>query len=321
MAPDAFRGGFPVKGRSGVHEGQPHRRAGEFGAVSPQSLKKVFLQAISAWSDIDAPRLGAALAFYAILSIAPLLVISIGIAGLVFGEKAAQGQVMWQAQSLVGPEGGRLIQDLLQNAGRASSGKLAAGIGLFLLLLGASSVFSELRDSLNSIWGVQSKGGVIKKMIQQRFYAFAMVLGTGFLLVLSLLASTLTAAANKIVIGISPLPAPALHVLATAISFVVITFLFALLYKVVPDVQIEWVDVWIGAAVTSLLFSLGEFAIGFYLGKAGISSVYGAAGSLVATLVWIYYSAQIFFFGAEFTRIYSEKHGSHSKGPHHNRSL
>jgi membrane protein len=306
--------------RRGIHETQRLPRSDEFDSLSPQSLKKVFLRAISAWNDIDAPRLGAALAFYAILSIAPLLVISIGIASLIFGEKAAQGQVMWQAQSLVGPEGGRLIQGLLQNAGKASSGKLATGIGLLLLLLGASSVFSELRDSLNSIWGVRSNTNIVK-MIQQRFFAFAMVLGAGFLLMLSLVANALTAAAGRIFAGILPLPAPALHILATAVSFVAITFLFALLYKVVPDVQIEWVDVWIGAAVTSLLFSLGEFAIGFYLGRAGISSIYGAAGSLVATLVWIYYSAQIFFFGAEFTRVYSEQHGSHSTNAHHNRRL
>jgi membrane protein len=299
---------------------QPQRGTDEFGPVTLRSLWKVVLEAISAWSEIDAPRLGAALAFYAILSIAPLLVISIGIAGLVFGRSAAQGQIMWQVQTYVGPEGGRLIQDLLKNAGQASSEKLATGIGLFLLLLGASSVFSELRDSLNTVWGVRSDARVLK-IIQQRLFAFAMVLGAGILLVLSLLANTITAAADKIFGGILPLPGPALHVLATAISFVATTLLFALLYKALPDVRIEWIDVWIGAAVTSALFSLGVFAIGFYLGKAGITSIYGAAGSLVATLVWIYYSAQIFFFGAEFTRVYAEHHGSHSKGAHHNRRL
>ncbi|MBV9507218.1 MAG: YihY/virulence factor BrkB family protein [Acidobacteriia bacterium] len=281
--------------------------------MNPRTLWQTLKQAVASWSDINASHLGAALAFYSMLSMAPLLVISIGIAGLVFGRAAAQGQIVWQIQNLAGNEGAQTIQSLLQHVGNPSSGVLATLVGLIVLLFGASGVFAELHDSMNAVWGVKVvQGGGIWAMIRYRFFSFAMVLGIGFLLLVSLVVSAALAAAGKYLGGWLPVPAAILDGLNLLISVVAITILFALLFKIVPDVKIEWGDVWIGAAVTSLLFSTGKLLIGLYLGKAGVGSAYGAAGSLVVFLVWIYYSAQIFFLGAAFTRIFSERHGSRS---------
>jgi membrane protein len=266
------------------------------------------------WFDINAPRLGAALAFYTMLSIAPLLVVCIGIAGMVFGEKAAQDQIAYQIQNVVGYQSSQAIQTLLQRTGPPASGLAAATIGLFMLLFGASGVFGELRDSLNEVWGVKaSNSSGIMGMIRYRFFSFAMVLGIGFLLLVSLILSAIIAAAGKVFAYYLPTPELVLHLITTVATFVMVTVLFALLYKVVPDIRIEWQDVWIGAAVTSSLFSLGKFLIGLYLGKASVGSAYGAAGSLVIFMVWVYYSAQIFFLGAEFTRTFAERHGSRAQ--------
>jgi membrane protein len=181
-------------------------------------------------------------------------------------------------------------------------------------MFGASGVFGELRDALNQVWGVHVKSAsTLVGLVKSRFVSFAMVIGIGFLLLVSLVFSTLIAAAGKFAGGYLPLSEVALHFVNLAISFLGLTLIFALLYKVVPEVYIEWKDVWIGAAVTSVLFSVGKFLIGLYLGKAGIGSAYGAAGSLVVFLVWVYYSAQIFFLGAEFTRMFAERHGSRAE--------
>jgi len=266
------------------------------------------------WNEINAPRLGAALAFYTTLSIAPLLVLCVSIAGLVFGPKLAQGDVIAQVENVIGPEAGKILQGLLLDASKLSHGLTAAGVGIVLLLFGASSVFTELRDAMNSVWNVKNTtSGGIKGMIKYRFFAFALVLGIGFLLLVSLLFSAALAAVGLYFGEYLPLPEAVLHVLNTLISFAGVTILFALLYKVVPDVRIEWRDVWVGAAVTSLLFSIGKLLIGLYLGKASVGSAYGAAGSLVVFLVWVYYSAQIFFLGAVFTQAYSERHGSRAE--------
>jgi len=266
------------------------------------------------WGELNAPRLGAALAFYSVLSIAPLLVLSVGIAGLIFGADAAHGQVVWQIQNVVGYEGGRIIQSLLLEA-KFSSGRIfAAAVGIFMLLFGASGVFGELRDALDLVWRVKSaSGGGLAGLIRYRFLSFAMVLGTGFLLLVSLILSAAIAAAGKFFERFLPAPEAVLHMGSTLLSFLAVTVLFALLYKVVPDARIEWQDVWIGAAVTSLLFSAGKFPIGLYLGKASVGSAYGAAVSVVVFLVWVYYSAQIFLFGAEFTHTFAEMHGSRAQ--------
>jgi len=268
----------------------------------------------SNWSDLNAPRLGAALAFYTMLSIAPLLVLSVALAGLVFGPLAAEGRVVAQLQSIVGYQGGLALQDLLAHGRHLSSGLTALVVGIVLLIYGASSVFAELRDSLNLVWGFKTVTGPgVMGIIRSRFVAFAMVMGIGFLLLVSLLFSAAIAAAGKFFGGILPIPELVLHTANAVLSFLAVTILFALLYKVIPEVCIEWRDVWIGAAVTSALFSLGKLLVGLYIGKAGVGSAYGAAGSLVAFLIWVYYSAQIFFFGAEFTHQFSVRHGSRAR--------
>jgi membrane protein len=282
--------------------------------VTGKSIWELIKQTVSCWSEINAPRLGASLAFYTLLSIAPLLVICISIAGLVYGPKAAQEQIGAQIQGVVGTQSADAIQSLLEHASKPGSGIVAAVVGFFTLLFGASGVFGELRDSLNGVWGVKSAGSSgLKGMITYRFFSFAMVLGIGFLLLVSLILSAAIAALGKFLSGALPIPEAVMHVFSILVSFLAITVLFALLYKVVPDVQIEWRDVIIGAAVTSLLFSIGKFLIGIYLGKASVGSAYGAAGSLVVFIVWVYYSAQIFFVGAEFTRAFTERHGSRAK--------
>jgi membrane protein len=282
--------------------------------VTRQSVQDLVKKTASNWNELNAPRLGAALAFYSALSIAPLLVISVSIAGLIFGAKAAHGQIVWQVQNVVGYQGGQMIQSLLLDA-KFSSGKiLATVIGIFMLLLGASGVFGELRDTLNLVWRVPSNsGGGLIGMIRYRFLSFAMVLGTGFLLLVSLLMSAGISAAGKFFGQFLPVSESILHIGSTVVSFLTVTVLFALLYKVVPDARIEWQDVWIGAAVTSILFSIGKFLIGLYLGKASVGSAYGAAGSLIVFLVWVYYSAQIFLLGAEFTHSFAETQGSRAQ--------
>ncbi len=282
--------------------------------VTLGSTKKLIADTVSCWSGINAPRLGAALAFYTTLSMAPLMVFSIGIAGLVFGRHAAQGRIVAEIGSLVGAQGGAVIQSLLlDSTSKTPSGIVWTVVGIFTLLFGASGVFGELRDSLNLVWGVRTTSGGLREMLRYRFFSFAMVVGIGFLLIVSLLVSAAIAAAGKFFEQFLPAPEALLHVTSTLISFLAVTVLFALLYKVVPDVRIEWQDVWIGAAVTSLLFSIGKFLIGLYLGKASVGSAYGAAGSLVVFLVWVYYSAQIFFLGAQFTHIFAERRGSRAQ--------
>lgn len=267
--------------------------------------------ALARWNAINAPRLGAALAFYSTLAMAPLLVLCVAIAGMVLGPKAGQVEVLARVQDLLGYKGGRIVKDLLLNA-KHSSG-IAAVVGVALLLFGASGLFTELHDSLNLVWGARDPNGPgIVGLIKDRFFAFALVLGIGCLLLVSLIFSAAIAAAGKFFEGFLPLPEGVLQLLNGVISFVTMTILFALIYKIVPDVRIEWRDVWIGAAVTAALFSAGKFLLGLYIGRASVGSAYGAAGSLVVFLVWVYYSAQIFFLGAAFTRAYSERLGSHS---------
>jgi membrane protein len=296
-----------------------HDPVNRTGSARARAVRVIAKGALARWNEINAPRLGAALAFYAALSISPLLVLCIAIVGLAVGPKVGQSEVVMQVQALAGYQGGRIVKDLLLDA-RHSSG-FAAIIGLALLLYGASSLFAELHDSLNLVWGVANPGGpAVTCMIKERFFSFAMVLGIGFLLLVSLLFSAAIAAAGKFFGGYLPVPEAVLHLLNGLFSFAAVTILFALLYKVVPDVRIEWRDVWIGSAVTSALFAAGKFLIGLYLGKASVGSAYGAAGSLVVFLVWVYYSAQIFFLGATFTQAYSLHRGSrarqHPDGPH-----
>jgi membrane protein len=240
----------------------------------------------------------------------------VAIAGIAYGKQAAQGQLFWQIQGLVGSDGARAIQGLLEGAYKPGTGILATVLGVLTLAVGASSVVVELRAALNTIWRVPTSSedtglSSIFRLVKERFYSFALILGVGFLLLVSLVLNALLAAIGKFFGGLLPAPEGVLQAATTLISFLVITGLFAAIYKLVPDVQLQWSDVMVGASVTALLFTAGKHLIGLYLGKASFGSTYGAAGSLVVVVVWVYYSSQLFFFGAEFTKVWTSKYGSH----------
>ena len=270
--------------------------------------------AVDDWREDKATRLAAALAYYTVFSLAPLLVILIAIAGLVFGQESAKGQVTNQIGSLVGQQSAEAIQEMITNTGRARTGIVASVLGIVALLFGAAGVFGQLQEGLNTVWEVAPKPGRgILGIIKDRFLSLTMVLGVGFLLLVSLVVSAALAVLTKYVGGLLPLSALLLEILNFVISFGVITVLFAMIYKILPDVEIGWNDVWIGSAITAFLFVVGKILLGLYLGRSGVATAYGAAGSLVLILVWVYYSAQILFFGAEFTQVYANKYGSRIK--------
>jgi len=270
-------------------------------------LKRTFQR----WSDHEAPRLGAALAYYSMLSLAPLMVLVVAIVGLAFGENAAAAQVANQVRDIVGDQGATAIQALVWNARTSSAGGLASAIGIATLLFGASSVFAELRAILNLVWEADRPARVsVMTMLRHRFFSFGMVLAVGFLLIVSLTISAMLSAAGKYFSQWLPVPAEALDAINFIVSFAVTTGAFALIYKYVPVVRIAWNDVWIGAFATALMFTVGKTLIGLYLGRASFGSAYGAAGSLIVVIVWVYYSAQIFIFGAEFTHVFAHTHGS-----------
>ena len=273
--------------------------------------------AFNAWHDDYAQSMGAALAYYTMFSIAPLLLIVTSIAGFAFGQEAAHGEIVSQLRNLVGPEGATAIQALLESVKRPGQGITAAVIGAGLLLIGATTVFGELQNSLDRIWRAPSRVGTgsLWRLIRSRLLSFGMILGIGFILMVSLVFSAGLSAIGK---WWSPLfhgfEAVA-HGLELLFSFVVTTGMFALIYKIMPRVQIRWGEVWIGAAMTSVLFTAGKFLVGLYIGTSGVASGFGPAGSLVALLVWVYYSAQIFLMGAEFTWAYSHIFGSRQQQP------
>ena len=292
--------------RESVRQGR-----GRWDWARPEAFWGLIKTTASSWSEDKAPRLGAALAFYSTLSIAPLLLVAIAIAGAVFGEEAARGHLIGQIQGMVGKEGAEAIQEMLVGANKPGAGLLATIVGLATLLFAASGLFGQLQDAMNTIWEVRPKPGRgILGMLKERFMSFAMVLGTGFLLLVSLVLSATVAAAFTAIGRISPALGPLLQLGDLLVSGIVVTLLFAMIYKVLPDAKIAWRDVWVGAGMTTVLFLIGKFAIGLYLGRSSYGSAYGAAGSLVVLLVWIYYSSQILFFGAEFTKAYADKYGS-----------
>lgn len=258
------------------------------------------------WSHDRAPRLGAALAYYTTFSMVPLLIVIIGIIGLVFGEEAAQSAIMAQISNLIGPQSAAAIKDMIHRADQPSSGIVSTIIATVTLFLGASGFFGQLKDALNTVWGIEAKEGRgIWGVVKDNFLSFATLLGTAFLLLVSLVLSTALAAFGKWFGNLLPLPEAVLQGINVVLSLVVITGLFALIFKVLPDAHIAWRDVWVGAALTAVLFTIGKFAIGLYLGKSNVGSSYGAAGSLVLVLVWVYYSVQILLYGAEFTQVYA----------------
>jgi membrane protein len=268
--------------------------------------------AFSSWRDDYAPSMGAALAYYTMFSIAPLLLIVISTAGLVFGEEAVRGEIFGQLQGLMGDQGAIAVQGLLESVSEPKEGVAGTVIGTILLLIGATTVFGELQDAFDRIWRApgRDKNGGLWRLIKSRLLSFGIILGIGFLLMVSLVFSAAIAALGK---WWGPFFAN-LELIATVVNFLVsfalMTAVFAMLYKFMPRVKIHWRDVWAGATVTALLFTVGKILIGIYIGKSAISSGFGAAGSLVVVLVWVYYSAQIFLLGAEFTWVYAHAHGS-----------
>lgn len=270
-------------------------------------LKQTFQE----WNEDKAPRLGAALAYYTVFSIAPLLVILIAIAGIFFGDDAARGQIAHQIDQIVGKQAALFIQQMVESARKPSDSIVATVIGLGTLLLGAMGVFGQLQDALNTIWEVQPKPGQgFVQTIKARLTPFVMVIGVAFLLLSSLAVSAAIVALGTWMEGWLPLPAFVMQIINLIIGFFIVTVMFALIFKVLPDAQIQWHDVWIGAAITTLLFFLGQLGLGWYVGKVSAESTYGAAGSLVAVLLWVYWTSQILFFGAEFTQVYANKFGS-----------
>lgn len=265
----------------------------------------------SGFMEVKAPRLGAALAFYTLFSIAPLLVIAVSIAGLLFGEEAARGQLGAQLNQVLGEVAGKAVEAMLVAANKPRAGVLASILGVVTLLIGSTGFFVELQDALNTVWNVKERpGSVVKSLLRQRLLSFGFVLGMGFLLLVTLLISAAVTALNSW-ITVLPYSKVLVQIGTQGFSFGLTSLLLAMMYKYLPDARIAWRDVWIGAVLTAAMFTLGKYLIGWYLGVAGFSSTYGAAGSLVAILSWVYYSAQIILFGAEFTQSYAERYGSH----------
>lgn len=266
------------------------------------------------WQLHNGSRLAASLSFYTLLSLTPLVLIVVSIAGLAFGHRAAESQLLWQIQELVGPLGANAIQPLLQGARDTTQGVLATVVGLLFFLFGASGVFVELRDALNTIWEAPDRRRdglqMVAYLVRARLTTFGLILSIGFLLIVSLAVNAWIAALGTFsaqhLKGFEAL----LQLLNSLVSFVVITGLFAAIYKILPEVRVEWVDVALGATVTSLLFTAGKYLIGLYLGKATFASTYGAAASVVILVVWVYYSAQIFFFGAAFTKVFANHYAA-----------
>jgi membrane protein len=275
-------------------------------------------ETFSRWLADRAPRLGAALAYYTVFSLAPLLIIVIAIAGLAFGEAAAEGRIVDQIRDVVGADGARVLQTMIASARRPASGLMATLLGVTMLLVGASGLVTELQDSLNLIWRAPPRPGLgLLAAVRARVVSLALVVGIGFLMLVLLASSAALAAAAKFFADLLPGTISVVYALQ-GVNFVlsvgVMTVLFASIYKFLPDVAVAWRDVWVGAAVTSLLFTIGELLVALYLGQTSVGSPYGAAGSLVVLLVWVYYSAQLLFLGAEFTQVYSKRSGRSAPG-------
>jgi membrane protein len=267
---------------------------------------------INEWIEAEPFQLAAALSYYTLFSLAPLLLIAIGVAGFVFGREAAQNQIVETLQGMIGQESAQTVQEMIQTSNeKPKTGMFSTIIGFVALLFGAGGVVGQLQTSLNKIWEVSPKPGQgIWGFIRQRFFSFAMVLAIGFLLLVSLLVTALLSSFTGMLSSLLGDATFVAHAIDILVSFGFVTLLFALIYKYVPDVEIQWKDVWVGAALTSVLFTIGKYLIGLYIGTSGVSSSFGAAGSLITVLVWVYYSSLIFFLGAEFTKVYASEYGS-----------
>ena len=272
---------------------------------------KLFQQTYKEFGEDKAPRLGAALAYYTVFSIAPLLLIAIAIAGMVFGQEAARDEIARQLSGLLGGRTAKIVDEMVQAAAKPKAGVAATVVGIITLFLGASGVFMQLKDALNTIWNVQAKKARgIAGFLRERFLSMAMVCGIGFLLLVSLVFDAAISAMGNYIDRLFPGGEAVLQAVQLIVSFGLVTLLFAAIFRFLPDVRPTWRDVWLGAVFTAVLFVLGKFGLSIYLGKAAIGSSFGAAGSLVILLVWVYWSAQILFFGGEFTQVYARTHGS-----------
>ncbi|HEX6643596.1 MAG TPA: YihY/virulence factor BrkB family protein [Gemmatimonadales bacterium] len=270
----------------------------------PQVIR-MFGAALSAWLSDGAPRLGASLAYYTLFSLGPILVVSIAIAGAAFGEEAVQGRIVTEIDGLVGTEGARAVQALLQAASREEGGTIATILGALTFVLATTGAFLELQYALNRVWRVQPKPGLsVRAFLLDRLRSFGLVVAIGFLLLVSLAVSAALAALGDLIGKGSGFPAVWMAV-NTVVSLGVVATLFALLYKFLPDVELRWRDVWIGAIITAVLFTLGKSLIGLYLGRSATASSYGAAGSIVVLMLWVYYTSQVVLLGAEFTRVFT----------------
>lgn len=267
---------------------------------------------VVAWMDDAGSSMGAALAYYTLFSIAPLVLIVVSVAGLVFGEDASRGAVVAQLASVIGPESAKTIEGLLQHANRPAAGVITSAVGFITLMIGATSVVAELQSDLDRVWRVQSTTPTSGLMIllRSRLLSFGLILALGFLLLVSLLMSAALTALGTWWASVLQGWGFVLQSANVLLGFALSTVLFALIYKILPRARIDWSDVWIGAGVTSTLFSVGKLLIGLYVGYAGVASPFAAAGSVVLVMVWVYYSAQIFLLGAEFTWLYAHAHGS-----------
>jgi membrane protein len=279
--------------------------------VGDRSWWNLLKQTYNDWSEDKAPRLGAALAYYTVFSLAPLLVIALAIAGLVWGDEAAQGGLREELNTLIGEKPAGAIEGLVAQAQKPALGTIAGVLATLALLFGASGLFGQLKDALNTIWEVEPKPGRgIWATVKERFFSFTMVLGTGFMLLVSLVLTTAVSAAGNWAGNLLSISEGVLHAANAVLAFLMVTLLFALIFKLLPDVVIAWRDVWIGAVFTAVLFTVGKYLIGLYLANASMESTYGAAGSLVVLMLWVYYSSQILFLGAEFTQAYARMYGS-----------
>jgi membrane protein len=280
--------------------------------TSPKRLLQLFIKAGKSWADDFAPSMGAAISYYTVFSLAPLLIIVIAMAGAVFGREAVQGQIVAQLSGLIGAQGASVVQGIVASANDSDKGLVAGLISLVVLIIGATTVFAELQSALDRIWHIPEakKPKGISAIVRARVLSFGLILGLVFLLMVSLAVSTAVAAFGSWAGGLLPASELLLHAVNIVVSLSIATVLFAMIYKLMPSTYIAWRDVWVGAFTTAALFEVGKMLISLYIGKSGMSQAFAAAGSLVVLLAWVYYAAQIFLLGAEFTKVYADEHGS-----------
>jgi membrane protein len=284
--------------------------------ITPSQIVSLFRLAASSWLDDYAPSMGAALSYYTLFSIAPLLLIVISVAGLIFGQDAARGEIFAQLHGLMGNQAAAAVQGLLESVNKPAEGIVGTVVGIALVLLGSTSVFGELQNAMDRIWRVPARvDSGWWSLLHTRLLSFGMVLSIGFLLMVSLVMSAALAALGRWWSSFFADWEIIAHTLNVVLGFAFTMLGFAMIYKIMPRVRIDWRDVWIGAGVTALLFTVGKFLIGFYLGRSGVASGFGAASSIVIVLLWVYYSAQIFLVGAEFTWVYAHRFGSRQGQP------